>query len=40
MSGRANAELWTDEAVLNNPAWAEVRSSARDAARLLEWVAR
>ena len=34
MSGPANAELWTDEAVATHPAWAEVR---RRAARALVW---
>jgi hypothetical protein len=34
MSGSANAELWTDEAVATHPAWSEVR---RQASRALEF---
>lgn len=33
MSGPANAQLWTDEAVATHPAWSEVR---RQASRALE----
>ncbi len=36
MSGAANAELWTDEAVAAHPAWLEVRGQAARALKLLD----
>jgi len=37
MSGRANATLWTEEAVIDAPEWAEVRTLARDVMRAFSW---
>src|SRR4051812_11910536 len=34
MSGPANAELWTEEAVATHPAWSEVRAQASRALEL------
>jgi len=36
MSGSANSQLWSEEAVLSDPAWTELRQLARRAAALLE----
>jgi hypothetical protein len=37
MSGRANADLWTEAAVREHPKWVEVRKQAGDARRVLGW---
>ena len=37
MSGRTNAELWTDEAVLSGVRWREVRAAAQAAVGRMGW---
>ena len=37
MSGRTNAELWTDEAVLSGVRWREVRAAAQAAVGCMGW---
>jgi AAA+ ATPase superfamily predicted ATPase len=37
MSGQENAELWTEDAVVNHPKWESVRVLARDALAALGW---
>ena len=37
MSNTANPELWTEEAVINNPEWENVRSLAKNTLDLLGW---
>ncbi len=37
MSGQEQPHLWTNDAVITHPRWAEVRQAARDALALLRW---
>ena len=37
MGGRANANLWTDDAVRSHPRWEQIRSLARSAADAFGW---
>ena len=37
MSGRENAGLWTEDAVISHPKWESVRILARDALTALGW---
>lgn len=37
MSGKANAQLWTEDAVRTSPEWEKVRAMARKALVLLGW---
>ena len=37
MTGPGKAELWTEDAVVNHPAWSAVRAAARHALATLAW---
>ena len=37
MSGMVNAHLWTEDAVINHPAWEKVRILSRNALEIIGW---
>lgn len=39
-SGQANADFWTDEALLNHPIWDEIRVAAKSTVAAFGWVLR